>query len=889
MVSLGRDLKLRGLSQIRKRATLFVAASAASALVTAALHGSPAAAQSRSVRIFAVGPKFGLDWVDTKANYRAKLLALFDRTRRTPDAPLVQAGADDVASHLPAPGGRALVVLPEDIGLMAAFAGERGRLARRSGSLVQAVVSLIAAYSPIASYYASKHPDLASRGAPTRLLALALTDTFNRVAVETFAELADRYNVWLVAGVNMARNWKIVCVSKRSFHPPPGADRCDEENPLKVALLRMPEEPEREYAYEATTPDVVNMALVFDPEGRIVAKQVKAYLTPIELRDGGLDLKPGEVDGVDVVKTGVGRLGIVTSKDAWMPDVTAKLDQRRAEILVQPEFFVGDTVKPTGMWAPDNLKASGYSDLLRHPSIEALVLPELTGNVFDFSADAQSHIAVKPRRVGGGPRGYLVGQPPAPGFAAVQPWVVPDPLRSDEPFPERRQRLGEAGLKMLPDSPVQCPDPARPGPCRGGQPEGVVWADVSLGTPRWRPVRVRRRGGSPFTTARPIALTRRPQRNITLAASGGTVFAAWEERVKGREQIFFARSRDAGRSWSRPRRPTGRRPGAASEWWPALAAGPDGRLWLAWQDDSANGIPRVYYASSTDAGRTWTRPLPASPDAPPDASQWRPSIASSESGSAALVFIDGRERSADDRLPQAHVLFTRARPTGADAPRRLDRLEPVPLAAKLDNAWAPSVAARGRRVVVTWVDFRSYDWRVYVAESTDGGDTFQLERAISDAPPEFETLADTPRVGLTEKGPLIAFTDYRKADFSARIPHPLYGVAIAEPGGPNRVIDGHGLQQISAFHPSLAALPGGPALVAWQDHARGPGEIRIARVKPGGQVARRYRVNAAGRGAWNEWRPALTIVGGRAVVAWEDARHGPAQLYVASAPLRTLR
>jgi hypothetical protein len=38
--------------------------------------------------------------------------------------------------------------------------------------------------------------------------------------------------------------------------------------------------------------------------------------------------------------------------------VTAKLDQRGVEILVQPEFFVNDTVRPQGMWAPDTLKAS---------------------------------------------------------------------------------------------------------------------------------------------------------------------------------------------------------------------------------------------------------------------------------------------------------------------------------------------------------------------------------------------------------------------------------------------------------------------------------------------------------------------------------------------------
>ena len=121
------------------------------------------------------------------------------------------------------------------------------------------------------------------------------------------------------------------------------------------------------------------------------------------------------------------------------------------DLLVQPEFFVNDVVKPGVMWAPDTLKGSGYNDVLRMPSVKALVLPELTGNIFNFSADAQSHFAVKPGRAGAGglPNGHLVGQPDAPGLDA-SPWVVPDPVRPGEPFPARRARLAKAGEALAP-------------------------------------------------------------------------------------------------------------------------------------------------------------------------------------------------------------------------------------------------------------------------------------------------------------------------------------------------------------------------------------------------------------------------------------------------------
>jgi predicted amidohydrolase len=137
--------------------------------------------------------------------------------------------------------------------------------------------------------------------------------------VETFAELADRHDVYLEAGVNMAREWRIVCRDLAAYKPPPGAGPCDEENAGKVDQLRDPDEPQRDYAYEAATDQPSNMALVFDPDGKLISKQVKTYLTPVEL-PGQLDLVPGDVSsGLSALDTPVGRLGFVTSKDAWMP------------------------------------------------------------------------------------------------------------------------------------------------------------------------------------------------------------------------------------------------------------------------------------------------------------------------------------------------------------------------------------------------------------------------------------------------------------------------------------------------------------------------------------------------------------------------------------------
>ena len=158
---------------------------------------------------------------------------------------------------------------------------------------------------------------------------------------------------------------------------------------------------------------------------------------------------------------------------------------QHVDLLIQPEYFEGDLTTTTGMWAADQIKAAGYDDVLRHPGFDAMAMPSLVGNVFDFSADQQAHIAVRPRRPGGG--SWLIGQPPAPGLAAVTPWVVPDPVRAGEPFPERRTRLGEAGKKLAPGSGVACPDPAKPGPCENGHVEGLAGHGDVCSKPRTGP------------------------------------------------------------------------------------------------------------------------------------------------------------------------------------------------------------------------------------------------------------------------------------------------------------------------------------------------------------------------------------------------------------------
>lgn len=841
----------------------------------------PATADAKTVRVFAMGPKLDIAWMESRQTYRDKMFALADKSLRGPGTPVIQDGADDFASHRLG-RDRDLVVWPEDVGLFAALTGERAAPARQSGSLEGSILTLIGLYAPQNQYYAERYPYLTERAPQVRLLNLALTDTFGRVVIETFSEMADRYDVWLVAGVNMAQDWRVVCVSKAT------RPDCAEENPDAVQRLRDPFEPERDYAYEATTDKPSNMALVFDPDGRLVSKQVKTYLTPIELL-GQLDLVPGTVSGgLSPLRTPVGTVGFVTSKDAWMPDVVQKLDQGRVDVLVQPEFFVNDIVCSDcgGMWAPDTLLASGYSAMLRHPSISALVLPELAGNVFNFTADAQQHIAVEqPRQRAGG---QLIGQPPSRGLTTVMPWVVDDPGAPGESFADRRARLMKAGDALKPGSGVPCADPAKAGPCENGHVEGVLWRDIEVDRKpafrRWRGARSK----TPFSRARPLTRGRRAQRNASVARHRRNVVVAFEERRGAHDQVLVVRSRDGGRTWSRPVRATGRPAGATDEWWPAVALGPRGRATLAWVDRSS-GVPRVYVARSRNGGRTFGPPGPIDPGAPAEAAQWKPALAHGRGDTVHAVWIDERERSAEDALPQANVRYARV---GAES-RQLDSAGAGPQSdtvngEKLNNAWAPSISTRFNRVLVAWVDFKDYDWDVVSRLSRDYGDAFAPEKLVNETPPADEALNDAPRAALGAGRAFVAWTDWRKRDSGRRSPHQQYDIFIAQPGEKNVQADPYGGRQASTFAPDICADGRGDALIAFQDAAKGFNEVRIVHMRGGAKRGRARRVSDAPR-AGNAWRPQLGCWRGDVLAVWEDERDGPSRLYSAFAAARRLR
>jgi hypothetical protein len=120
------------------------------------------------VRMFAVGHRQQVSDALTYQTFHDKMAAMMDATfpgRST----FVQAGVDDVASHLapvdPAAPANALVVFPEDTGLLAAFIGSRGAAGRAQTTSTVAIVNLVVSYNQQSAYYQTKFPASRRRSA----------------------------------------------------------------------------------------------------------------------------------------------------------------------------------------------------------------------------------------------------------------------------------------------------------------------------------------------------------------------------------------------------------------------------------------------------------------------------------------------------------------------------------------------------------------------------------------------------------------------------------------------------------------------------------------------------------------------------------------------------
>jgi len=95
---------------------------------------------------------------------------------------------------------------------------------------------------------------------------------------------------------------------------------------------------------------------------------------------------------------------------------------------------------------------------------------------------------------------------------------------------------------------------------------------------------------------------------ITLASdSAGTLYALWNSGVEDNspERVYFASSTTGGDTWS-PKTEVSHAPAGVEHAFPALAAGSAGDVRVAWMDTRNRPLWNTYYRSSSNGGATWS-------------------------------------------------------------------------------------------------------------------------------------------------------------------------------------------------------------------------------------------------------------------------------------------
>ena len=408
-------------------------------MTTPASTGAPP--PPRTVRAVAVGNRISVAAAATEARWTAELERV------------ASLAAPHLASDRPN-----VLVLGEVLGLPGALAGPRGVFARRARHAQTALTLLALALLPRVLACRRRWPGISLR----RALLLASTDALYRPFAETLARMARRYSTHIVATTLAPR-------VRRS------------DDPRDVARWGRRG---LDHVYVPTGPHVYNAALVFSPDGDLLGRVDKVFLTESEIAT--LDLTPGRLDEVRVMATAAGRLGVAISLDAFTPEYLHHLDAQGAQIVVQPDANDQLWAAPskTHDWQPAEWLNSVLGSI--QPAYVHLchnVCAMQTGNFFDISFDGQSTITTRDSTLpdpADRERGFVgvddyrdtrTQEPLSGRMLAVAPWVVADPIEEypDLTLGKRRERLAAVAREL------------RPGGSRAGQyRESVIWADLRL-------------------------------------------------------------------------------------------------------------------------------------------------------------------------------------------------------------------------------------------------------------------------------------------------------------------------------------------------------------------------------------------------------------------------
>ena len=316
------------------------------------------------------------------------------------------------------------------------------------------------------------------------------------------------------------------------------------------------------------------------------------------------------------------------------------------------------------------------------------------------------------------------------------------------------------------------------------------------------------------------------QRGVAIGSDGVTV-AVWSDTREGKSNIYLAKSRDSGRTFGANVR-VNDVPGTAGLFGATVALDRQNRAHVVWFDNR-DGDYDIYYADESDRGDGFT--------------------------------------------PAVRVNDDKANPVEADVFGEGERAGSADLAFQT----LPCLAVDANGVIyVAWQDYRRNQADIYVAKSTDGGQTFSRNLRVNDDIGRAGQLY--PSLAIDARGILyLAWHDFRKGN------QDIY-FSRSTDGGQTfsrniRVNDDPGTD--GQFNPSLGVDAEGTVYLAWHDLRDGNADIYFAKSTDGGRNFTPNRRLNDDRGDAYQFHPSLGVGSkGTVAVAWEDSRNRRTEIYL---------
>lgn len=315
---------------------------------------------------------------------------------------------------------------------------------------------------------------------------------------------------------------------------------------------------------------------------------------------------------------------------------------------------------------------------------------------------------------------------------------------------------------------------------------------------------------------------------------------------------------------------------------PSIALGPKDEIYVVWvdcrNDPTCTNRTDIYFSKSTDGGVTFERPsIRVNEDRP--AFRNAPKIATDRSGCIYVVWHDN-SRGAD----LWDVYLSKSTDGGASFSASIALNEQIPDVVQYEPALALDASGN---IYVSWnrlyydEGLEAWDYDVYMAKSTDGGETFSPAIKVNDGPDL--QYKSSIKVGPRSGSVYITWTDRRNSSISD-----IYFAKSTDGGtsfSPNIRVNTYSSQ--SQGYPEIAIDEDETIYIVWNDsrhlYAKNSRDIYMARSTDFGKSFEpELKINDHKISPEFEYLyPSITAFGhGHVAIVWEDRRKGKWDIYL---------